>query len=144
MKKWLIAVVSVLVLLAVVVSVAMWNANGNLIDLIAGQSQPEPKTLQTDISFKGAEAGQTYTAQVSVDTGVPVNIVSKEYISFAIDSSQVVGGKWSGLQFQPATARHNGTGAGPGLPAHRRLRGRQDLLRNAGHIWFPAQCATRV
>ncbi|MCX6001640.1 MAG: glycoside hydrolase [Chloroflexi bacterium] len=94
MKKWLIAVISVLLLLAVIVSLAMWNANGNLIDLIAGQSQPEPKTLQTDISFKGAEAGQTYTAQVSVDTGVPVNIVSKEYISFAIDSSQVVGGKW--------------------------------------------------
>ena len=94
MKKWLIAAVSVPVLLAVIVSLAMWNANGNLIDLIAGQSQPEPKILQTDISFKGAEAGQTYTAQISVDIGVPVNIVSKEYISFAIDSSQVVGGKW--------------------------------------------------
>ena len=107
MKKWLIAVVSVLLLLAVIVSLAMWNANGNLIDLIAGQSQPEPKILQTDISFKGAEAGQTYKAQVSVDTGVPVNTVSKEYISFAIDSSQVVGGKW----WNPAAS---GTESGSG------------------------------
>jgi len=94
MKRLLIAVVSVLVLLAVVVSMAMWNANGNLVDFIAGQSQPEPKTLQTDISVKGAESGQSYTAQVSVDSGALVNTVSKEYISFAIDSSQVVGGKW--------------------------------------------------
>ena len=50
MKKWLIAVVSVLVLLAVVLSLGMWNANGNVIDFIAGQYQPEPKTLQADIS----------------------------------------------------------------------------------------------
>ena len=94
MKKWLTAVVSVLVFLAVVLSLVMWNANGNLIDFIAGQYQPEPKTLQPDISIKGAESGQSYTAQVSVDIGTPVNTVSKEYISFAIDSSQVVGGKW--------------------------------------------------
>jgi heparanase 1 len=94
MKKWLIAAVSVLVLLAVVLSVLMWNANGNLIDFIAGQNEPEPKTLQSDISFKGAEPGQAYAALVSVDTSAPVNTVSKEYISFAIDSSQVVGGKW--------------------------------------------------
>ena len=94
MKKLLIAVVSVLVLLAVIVSMAGWNANGNLVDFISGQSQPEPKTLQPDISIKGAAAGQSYAAQVSVDTGTPVNTVSQEYISFAIDSSQVVGGKW--------------------------------------------------
>ena len=94
MKILLVAVVSVLVLLAVMVSMAMWNANGNLVDFIAGQSQPEPKTLQPDISIKGAESGQSYAAQVSVDTGTPVNTVSQEYISFAIDSSQVVGGKW--------------------------------------------------
>ena len=94
MKKLLIAVGSVLVLLAVVVSLAMWNSNGNLIDFIAGQYEPEPKTLQQDISTRGAEAGQSYTAQVSIDTGTPVNTVSKEYISFAVDSSQVVGGKW--------------------------------------------------
>jgi len=94
MKKWVIAVVSMLVLLAVVISLAMWNANGNLVDFIAGQSEPEPKTLQADISVKGATSGQSYAAQVSIDTSTPVNTVSKEYISFAIDSSQVVGGKW--------------------------------------------------
>lgn len=94
MKKWLIAAVSVLVLLAVVLSVLMWNANGTLIDFIAGQNEPQPNTLQSDISFKGAEPGQSYAALVSIDTGAAVNTVSKEYISFAIDSSQVVGGKW--------------------------------------------------
>jgi heparanase 1 len=94
MNKWFIAIVSVLVLLAVVLSMLMWNANGTLVDFIAGQSQPEPKTLQPDISVKGSAAGQSYAAQVSVDTGTPVNTVSKEYISFAVDSSQVVGGKW--------------------------------------------------
>jgi len=104
MKKWLIAVVSVFILLAMVLSMLMWNANGNLVDFISGQSQPEPKTLQPDISLKGAAAGQSYTAQVSIDTGTPVNTVSKEYISFAIDSSQVVGGKWwnpAGSAFWP-------------------------------------------
>lgn len=42
MKRLLIAVGSVLVLLAVVVSLAMWKSNGNLIDFIAGQYGPEP------------------------------------------------------------------------------------------------------
>ena len=107
MKKLLIAVVSVLVLLAVIVSLAMWNSNGNLIDFIAGQYEPEPKALQQDISTRGAQAGQSYTAQVSIDTGTPVNTVSKEYISFAVDSSQVVGGKW----WNP-TAKGTETGSG--------------------------------
>ena len=107
MKKLLIAVGSVLVLLAVVVSLAMWNSNGNLIDFIAGQYEPDPKTLQQDISKRGAKAGQSYTVQVSIDTATPVNTVSKEYISFAVDSSQVVGGKW----WNP-TARGTETGSG--------------------------------
>lgn len=94
MKKLLIIAFSILALLAVFVFLAMWNANGNLVDFIAGQYEPEPKTLQPDISARGAETGQSYTAQVSIDTGSPVNNVSPEYISFAVDSSQVVGGKW--------------------------------------------------
>lgn len=94
MKNWLISIVLIVVVIAVVLSLAMWNANGNVFDFIAGQYQPAPKILQPDISFKGPEAGQSYAAQVSIDSSVPVNIVSREYISFAIDSSQVVGGKW--------------------------------------------------
>jgi heparanase 1 len=92
MKKWLIAVASVIVFLVVLLSLVMWDASGNLIDFIAGQYQPEPKTLQPDTSVRGAAT--SYTAQVSINTGSPVNTVSREYISFAIDSSQVVGGKW--------------------------------------------------
>ncbi len=107
MKKLLIAVVLVLVLLAVFVSLAMWNSNGNLIDFIAGQYEPEPKRLQQDISIRGAEAGQSYTAKVNIDIDAPINTVSKEYISFAVDSSQVVGGKW----WNP-TAKGTETGSG--------------------------------
>ena len=94
MKKWIIAVISVVLLISILLSLAMWNANGNLFDFIAGQYESQPKVLQQDISWKGAVASQSYSARVSVNTGQPVNTVSREYISFAIDSSQVVGGKW--------------------------------------------------
>ena len=94
MKKWFIAPLLVIILLVVVLTLAMWNASGNLCDIIAGQFEPGPKSLQQDISLKGGQAQQAYTATVKVDVSKPVSTVSKQYLSFALDLSQVVGGKW--------------------------------------------------
>lgn len=66
--------------------------------LIAGQFESEPKQLQRDISAKGGTS--TYTVTVSVDTTKPVAQIAPEYLSFAIDMSQVNGGKWWNPQAQ--------------------------------------------
>lgn len=92
MKKYWIHIVSVILLFAAVISMAMWDANGNLLDFISGQMEPGPKPLQSDVSIH--PGNRYYTTSVEVNTSGPINTVSAEYISFAIDSSQVVGGKW--------------------------------------------------
>jgi heparanase len=95
MKKSLIIVISVIiVLLVMVISLALWNANGSILDVITGQFEPEPKSLEKDISLKGGQSQSAYNTTVKVDLSKPVATVSKQYLSFAIDLSQVVGGKW--------------------------------------------------
>ncbi len=101
MKKFLLGTLLVLIiLLAGVVTLGLWNANGNLFDFIAGQIEPEPKHLQRDISVQGGTSA--YAVRVSVDTSKPVGQTAPEYLSFAIDMSQVNGGKWWNPQAQQA------------------------------------------
>lgn len=83
-----------IVILILVVILGTWNSRGNLLDLIAGQFEPEPQSLRRDVSIKGGPSLASYAASVAVDLSKPVNITAPEYLSFAIDLSQVVGGKW--------------------------------------------------
>ena len=99
MKRFLLGtILFLIVLLAAVLTLGLWNANGNLLDFIAGQIEPEPKNLQRDISVKGGTS--SYTVNVSVDTSKAIAQTSPEYLSFAIDMSQVNGGKWWNPQAQ--------------------------------------------
>lgn len=91
-----IVVVIVLVVLAVagdqLLRIGLKGARGDFGDVIGGQFDPGP-ALQKDISTAGAAAGAVYSVTLSVDEK-PFAKVDDEYLSVAIDSSQLVGGKW--------------------------------------------------
>ena len=93
MKKLLIGItVFIVVVFIVVITLGLWSANGNFFDFVVGQFEPEPRNLQRDASVKGG--GSSYAVSVSVDTSKPVAQTAPEYLSFAIDMSQINGGKW--------------------------------------------------
>ena len=87
MKRLAIALVVLIVLLILVIQLALWNSHGSLLDVLAGQFEPEPKQLARDISLKGGQTA-AYSVQVTVDLSQPVATVAPEYLSFAIDLSQ--------------------------------------------------------
>jgi heparanase 1 len=93
MKKFLLSIILFLIVLfTAVITLGMWNTHGNLFDLIAGQIESEPKNLQRDVSIKGGSSA--YAVRVNVDTSKSIAQTAPEYLSFAIDMSQVDGGKW--------------------------------------------------
>jgi heparanase len=107
MKRILLLLGSLILVLVVVIVLGMWDASGNFLDLISGQFEPEPKTLKRDISQSGGQSRPPYNVQVTIDLSRPVSTVDPEYLSFAIDLSQVVGGKWWSPQ---ATGSEMGSG----------------------------------
>ena len=94
MKKWLVGLgIAVLILLVVIVQFGLWRSNGTLLDFINGQRVLPPTSLQTDISMTGSVGEQT-AVSVTIDRSAPTAVLPDEYLSFAIDTSQVAGGKW--------------------------------------------------
>jgi heparanase 1 len=92
---WLLLVpVLFLVLLFVVIQVGLWGSRGNLVAFLRGQFEPEPRRLQRDASVKGGCGQAEYAARVALDLERPVAEVAAQYLSFAVDTSQAVGGKW--------------------------------------------------
>jgi heparanase 1 len=92
---WLILIPVLLLLLAfVLMQVALWGSHGNLPAFVRGQFAPEPKRLPSDTSALGGRDLPARTVRVTLDLTRPVAQVSARYLSFAIDTSQVVGGKW--------------------------------------------------
>ncbi len=75
------------------VRIGLNNSRGDLSDVIAGQFDPGPQLNQKDVSQVGDPAGQVYTATLRVDTRLQARLPD-EYLSFSIDTSQLVGGKW--------------------------------------------------
>jgi heparanase 1 len=83
-----------MLLLLLLVQLGLWGSHGNLPALLAGQFESRPKHLQRDISLGGGGAHPPYTVRVTLDLAAPIAEVSDRYLSFAVDTSQVVGGKW--------------------------------------------------
>ena len=95
-KKLRILFISVLILVALIaalVTVALWNGSGGLLDFVSGQFPSEPRQLDSAISQNGGK-GTPYAVNVTVDATRTIGEVSPEYLSFSIDASQVTGGKW--------------------------------------------------
>ena len=92
---WLILVPVLLLALALVlVQVGLWGSHGHLPAFLRGQFAPEPKHLPRGISVAGGQDLPARAVRVTLDLARPVAEVSARYLSFAVDTSQVVGGKW--------------------------------------------------
>ena len=92
-RFWMILFAIVVILVTAVLMLGLWNGSGNLADVIAGQSPAAPQQLNPAASSApGTDA--PYTAQASVDLSNAVYHLPAEYLSFSIDASQLVGGKW--------------------------------------------------
>jgi len=104
---WLLLIPALLgLLLFAALRLALWGGSGGLRDVIRGQSEPEPKNIQADIGLRGG-GGPSYSVRASIQLGEPIAEISERYLSFAIDTAQVVGGKW----WDPSAARRE-TGSG--------------------------------
>ena len=98
---WLLLLPALLgLLLFVVLRLALWGSNGGLREVIRGQSEPEPKNIPSDVSLHGT-GSPSYAVRAFVQLGEPIAEISERYLSFAIDTAQVVGGKW----WDPRAAR---------------------------------------
>ncbi len=75
---------SVSAVLILIVVLGTWNGSGNVLDLIAGQFEPDPKMLERDISPKDAQPSASYSAQIAVDLNQRVNGVTPEDMPFAV------------------------------------------------------------
>ncbi len=95
MKKriFLILAGSIVIVLFVLIRIGVWNSRGGFTEFIRGQRAPSLTIENRDASLRDG-AGPACAVLVRIDAGKPVNTVDPEFISFAIDSSQLVGGKW--------------------------------------------------
>jgi len=92
-RTLLLSVLILVALIAALVTVALWNGSGGLLDFVSGQFPSEPRQLDSAISQNGGK-GTPYAVDVTVDATRTIGVVSPEYLSFSIDASQVTGGKW--------------------------------------------------
>lgn len=92
---WLLLIPAILLILAyVLLRLVMWGASAGLREIIAGQSEPDIGRIARDITIRKIDAENTFDLEVEIDLSRPVNSVSDHFLSFALDTSQVVGGLW--------------------------------------------------
>lgn len=82
------------VMVAAVILVGLWGSHGHLPALIRGQFAPGPPLEDRDVSAYPPPGAPAISVKVSVDTSTVVRTVDERYLSFAIDTSAVVGGRW--------------------------------------------------
>jgi hypothetical protein len=92
LKRTLILIVVMIAAIVALAQLLLTGGRGGLPAFLAAQRPPQPRDPPADAAIR-APAGE-YTAEVRVDLAAPVGTVAPEYLSFAIDMSQVVGGKW--------------------------------------------------
>lgn len=85
-----ITLLGFIVLIWVVAQIALLGSSGGLIDFFQGQMSPEVEIM----SGRATATEPPVQVQASVDTNTIVHETSAEYLSFALDTSQIVGGKW--------------------------------------------------
>lgn len=83
----------ILAVLAAIVGLGLWDAHGGLLAFIEGQRPAQPLDLAADTAV-APPAAPPYAVHATIDRAAPLAEVAPEYLSFAIDTSQVVGGKW--------------------------------------------------
>ena len=94
LKRWLRRLLWLTAALVAVVVMGLWGSNGHLPALIAGQRDLGPELTNTAVSVRPPEGLPPIEVEVSVDFDRSLRTVDQRYLSFAIDTSAVVGGKW--------------------------------------------------
>lgn len=93
-RRLLLFVIAIpVVLITAIVQIGLWDSYGGLFTFLAGQSAPSIDLEK----FRDAplrSASESYEVVVRRKAGQPLHSIGPDYISFAVDSSQVVGGKW--------------------------------------------------
>ncbi|MBI9086055.1 MAG: hypothetical protein JEZ11_20820 [Desulfobacterales bacterium] len=92
-KSIIVATVVIVFLVCLVRFVGLWGASGGIYDFIAGQFDPGPTAIHPQTSIM-APRSPAFGIRAKIDLSAPVNEIAPEYLSFALDSSQLVGGKW--------------------------------------------------
>jgi heparanase 1 len=89
------SLIVVLAGLALVLTLGLWRSNGGLVAFLKGQFPPEPRHLNTE--WAGLEESSrlsSYSVRILVKLEASLSQVSERYLSFSIDTSQAVGGKF--------------------------------------------------
>lgn len=73
--------------------ILMPDSRGGIIQFVLGQIDTGPYSVQRDIPAEGGNE-EPYRVEVTIDTSNPVAVTSEKFVSFSIDTSAVVGGKW--------------------------------------------------
>lgn len=92
-KSVLIPVIVAVIFYGLVRIVGLWGASGGIYDFVLGQYDPGPGRIPPNVSLKKPNL-PAFEVSAAVDLSRPVNEVAPEYLSFALDASQLVGGKW--------------------------------------------------
>ncbi len=107
--------------------IGLWNSHGGAFTFLSGQPSPQDEYLRGFNNRTLNKSWKSYRVTVEIDTQKPIHRVDAEYLSFALYSSQLVGGKW----WNPA-ARKVETGSGTHhAPIFDFDRHRLDLLTQA-------------
>lgn len=104
-RRWLVSAAVVLLVLTAVRIVGFWGGSGGFAQFIAGQRSRARIAIAADATVAPPDAAPQ--VRVRVTLGERVHRVEPEYVSLAIDLSQVTGGLW----WDPA-AQSNETGSG--------------------------------
>jgi hypothetical protein len=91
---WIAIPIILVLLLFVLLGLGLWGSYGHLPALVAGQLKPPPRHIERGASLLGGGTHPPYAIEVTLGLDRPVAEVSTHYLSFAIDASRVVGGKW--------------------------------------------------
>lgn len=92
-KKLIYWLAGIVLFFTGVIQIGMYDSSGGIISFLKGQIHP---FIEVDPNFSNLET-EKFSEFVDYSYKVEdtiINTVADEYISFAIDSSQIVGGKW--------------------------------------------------
>jgi heparanase len=92
-RKIIISLIIVIMAVAVVLKLALWNSKGGLGGFISGQKPPAQGLDRRDASARGG-SGPDCEVTVRIAGDRVVSETEPEFISFAIDTSQLVGSLW--------------------------------------------------
>jgi heparanase 1 len=71
-----------------------WGGSGSVFELIQGNLPPAIELKDTAASLTGGKSEEAIIVRATIDTRRAVAQVLPEYLSFTLDTSQLVGGKW--------------------------------------------------